>query len=785
MTTSHHSARVPLLLGAAALVLGGLAAVAPAHAAPVSTVHTAVAAPTPPTPDGHMGHYPVASFAADAAKLPAALVTALKRDLGISPEEYYADATAAADAARTLTALKHAGVRVRGSRMEGTAYHVYVSTDVDAAAVRNLGAVPERGRFDVADYHHRSFVPAGDVYDGSGYYWQNSDPAPLATLCSVGFTGFKVSTGARQIATAGHCFESINTINGSIDSLAVSPAGNFNGASDSGLLGDLVPGSNQFGSGYDSGLIGVTGGAVVQKTSALTWGGGAGAPLGSAPVPVYDVSAPTIGMPVCKSGIRTGWSCGSVLDVDTTIDVGAQTVNSVVTSECVLPGDSGGPLLSAGWAIGVISASTSSTSCAGDYFSTAFAMVSLDNSKPTIEQQHPDWEPSITVPTPVITAPAAAGVATSFIGGQVNTRSLSLKANLFVDGSVTPITVAAPGGAFTIPLTSVSAGTHTYTLTLNWGTWSSSAPISGSFRKVDVTQIAGADRFVNADLIAKQAYPSGTGTVYVTNGYNYPDALSAGPVAVRDHAPILLTTPTSLPSDVVSTINTLNPTNIIVLGGINSVSDSVFSTLQGLVDDPSHVTRIGGADRFDASRNLAETFGTATTVFISNGFNFPDALSAGPAASTVNAPVLLVNGPSSSLPAATLQLFTDLGTTHVVIAGGPNSVSPAIESQLDSLFGGANVTRLGGADRYEASKNINAAYFTSVPGAMIATGENFPDALAGGAYAGSLGEPLYTVHHDCIPTSTSAALASIGVNSLVLLGGINTLNNSVFTLTHC
>jgi putative cell wall-binding protein len=261
--------------------------------------------------------------------------------------------------------------------------------------------------------------------------------------------------------------------------------------------------------------------------------------------------------------------------------------------------------------------------------------------------------------------------------------------------------------------------------------------------------------------------------------------LSAGPVAVRDHAPILLTTPTSLPSDVVSTINTLNPTNIIVLGGINSVSDSVFSTLQGLVDDPSHVTRIGGADRFDASRNLAETFGTATTVFISNGFNFPDALSAGPAASTVNAPVLLVNGPASSLPAATLQLFTDLGTTHVVIAGGPNSVSLAIESQLDSLFGGANVTRLGGADRYEASKNINAAYFTSVPGAMIATGENFPDALAGGAYAGSLGEPLYTVHHDCIPTSTSAALASIGVTSLVLLGGPNTLNNSVFTLTHC
>lgn len=785
MVIGVRSAPGRAIIVAGAFVIGAVAAVSPAVAAPVmAPIAKATAAPTPPTPpspDGRMGQYPLGSFAADAAKLPAALVAALKRDLGISGEQYEAEAAAAADAARTLTALKHQGVHVRGSRLQGTTLRVYVSSDADAAAASKLGAVADRGSFTVPDYSQRSFVPASSIYDGSGFYW--SDGA-TDTICSVGYTGFKISTGSRQIATAGHCFENIDTISGHIDSLSFTQAGNFDTMSDSGLLGDLHAGSNQFGSGYDSGLIDVTGGSAVQQSSALTWGGGGGAPLASAPTPIYDVTSPVVGMPVCKSGVRTGWSCGSVLDVDQSVTVGSVTVNSIITSECVLPGDSGGAVMAAGWAIGVVSASTSGTSCSGDYFSTAFSLISPGGYQ-SIEQQNPDWEPSVTVPTPIVTAPATSGVATSFIGGQVNTRSFSLQANLYVDGSTTPITAPAGYGVFDIPLTSVSAGTHSYTLTLSWGTWSVSSPVSGTFRKVDVSRIQGADRFVNADDIAKQAYPSGADTVYVTNGYNYPDALSAGPVAVRSHAPILLTTPTSLPSDVSSTIQTLNPTHIVVLGGVNSVSDSVFTALQALVSDPSNVTRIGGADRFDASRNLAETFGTASTIFISNGFNFPDALSAGPAASTVGAPVLLVNGPASSLPTATLQLFTDLGVTHVVITGGPNSVSPAIESQLDGIFGAGNVTRLGGADRYEASKNINAAYFASASGAFIATGENFPDALAGGAYAGALGEPLYTVHHDCIPNSTSASMASIGVDQVTLLGGINTLTSAVSELAHC
>lgn len=770
-----------------ALVLAIPVASASASATPASPALAAATQhainPTPPIPPapGQRRDYPSSDFAAAAAKLPAALVAAIHRDLGITSEAYLAQAAAADDASRTLMALKQEGVTIRGSRMEGTLLRAYVSNQADAAAVEKLGAVADLGPVVVAPKPPAAFVKASDVYDGSAYEWNDGTSA---TFCSVGFGGFQVSTGARQSVTAGHCFENINTIQGQIHSVSMPVAGNYGSATDAGVLGDLAAGSNTFGGGNDSALIAVTGASVVQKPSALTWGGGAGAPLASSPTPIYDVSTASVGESVCKSGSRTGWSCGTVLAVDEIISVGGSAVNAVLTTACVLPGDSGGALIAGNFALGVISASTAATSCGASTQSAAFQMVSPGGGA-SIARSHPDWEPAVTIPTPNVTAPSSAGAATNFLGGQVASTSQSLIAKLYVDGSTAPITSPAPYGVFNIPLTSVAAGTHSYELKLTWGTWSTSTSLSGTFRKVSEARIAGSDRFVNADLIAKQAYPSGATTVYVTNGLNYPDALSAGPVAVRDGAPILLTLPTSLPADVSSTITTLHPANIVVLGGVNSVSSDVFQTLQALVADPTKVIRVGGADRFDASRNLASTYGTAATVFISNGLNFPDALSAGPAAATVNAPLLLVNGPQSSLPAETLQLFSHLGTSKIVIVGGPNSVSPSIESQLDGIFGSANVVRFGGATRYDASVNINAAYFRTATGAMIATGEIFPDALAGGAYAGKLGEPLYTVPHNCVPGATSAAIASLGVDSVLLLGGTNTLYATVGTLNKC
>ncbi|WP_291050542.1 cell wall-binding repeat-containing protein [Herbiconiux sp.] len=297
------------------------------------------------------------------------------------------------------------------------------------------------------------------------------------------------------------------------------------------------------------------------------------------------------------------------------------------------------------------------------------------------------------------------------------------------------------------------------------------------------SRISAPDRFSNAVEIAKAAFPGTAPVVYVATGLNYPDALGAGAAASNAGGPLLLTTPAALPAGVKAEIKRLDPDQIVVVGGPNSVSDAVFTELKALAPN---VVRQGGADRYEASRNIVGgRFEHATTAFLATGANFPDALSATSAAASQNAPVILVPGSNPSLDGPTLALLTRLGVTDITITGGPNSVSPAIEAQLKSAYGASHVTRLGGADRFEASATINSRFFDSASEVFLATGGNFPDALAGGVLAASKSAPLLVVHGDCVPATTLAAIRSWGATKITLIGGPASLDPKVATLRPC
>jgi putative cell wall-binding protein len=299
----------------------------------------------------------------------------------------------------------------------------------------------------------------------------------------------------------------------------------------------------------------------------------------------------------------------------------------------------------------------------------------------------------------------------------------------------------------------------------------------------ETARIQAPDRFSNAVEIAKNAFPSGAPVVYVATGLNYPDALGAGAAAASAGGPLLLTAPNELPAAAKAEIEFLGPQKIVVVGGPNSVSQAVFAQLQGMA--PS-VVRQGGADRYEASRNIvAGQFDHATTAFIATGANFPDALSATSAAAGQNAPVILIPGANASVDQPTLDLLDSRGVTDVTITGGPNSVSPAIETQLKAKYGADHVTRIGGADRFEASTAINTRYFASASEAFVATGSNFPDALAGGVLAAVRSAPLLVVHGDCVPASTLDALHSWGVTKVTLIGGPASLTPAVASLQQC
>ncbi|MBN9154220.1 MAG: cell wall-binding repeat-containing protein [Microbacterium sp.] len=308
----------------------------------------------------------------------------------------------------------------------------------------------------------------------------------------------------------------------------------------------------------------------------------------------------------------------------------------------------------------------------------------------------------------------------------------------------------------------------------------------------DVGRVAGADRFGTAVEVSQSIYPSGSpDVVYLANGMNYPDALAAGPAAIK-HGGVLLTTgATSLPAATAAELTRLAPARIVVAGGTGAVSDAVLAAAKKAAQKGNAgvvVTRLGGASRYETGEKIvrdAFTAGGQSVAIVATGRNYPDALAAGPAAGYMGGPVILTDGNSSTLPAATKKLLTDLGVTLVIIAGGTGAVSTGIENGLKSAFGADHVVRFAGASRYDTAAEINANTFPATDFSLLASGANFPDALAGAPLAGSLGAPLFLTDPRCITQGAASGITDQRSNGVLLLGGQGALSTDVEQLLIC
>lgn len=320
------------------------------------------------------------------------------------------------------------------------------------------------------------------------------------------------------------------------------------------------------------------------------------------------------------------------------------------------------------------------------------------------------------------------------------------------------------------------------------------ADVTLDARSFSVPRITGQDRFDVGVNVSKALYPDGevptdgVPIVYIANGLNFPDALTAGPAATLQGGVVLLVAPTSIPVSVATELERLNPQRIVVAGGPASVSPAVFDQLTTFVETPTDVSRAGGSDRYDAGRNIVrdafDEVGSRIAI-ITTGRNFPDALSAGPAAASQNGAVILVDGSATSIDTPTRTLLTDLGVEHVYIAGGTASVSPGVESSLVSLLGEANVTRFAGRDRFEVGVLLSQEFFFDADVTFVATGFTFPDALTGGPLAGAYGAPLFLSRPECLPPAVAYDILDLDAHTVWLLGGPASLSPAVENLQLC
>ena len=210
----------------------------------------------------------------------------------------------------------------------------------------------------------------------------------------------------------------------------------------------------------------------------------------------------------------------------------------------------------------------------------------------------------------------------------------------------------------------------------------------------------------------------------------------------------------------------------------------VTALLAAFADRASATTldRLGGPDRYETAARVAERVrrdGRAgTTVLLTTGENFPDAVSAG---GWVGDAVILLTR-RTSIPTITLDMVSQSWVRDVVVVGGPSVVDETVVDRVRAL--GKSVVRRGGSDRYATSIAVSAASIAddSVSSVWVASGTSFADQLVAAAGARRSNGAFLIVRPSQAPNATTIneiqRIASSGatlqvIDSTAALGAVS------------
>lgn len=290
---------------------------------------------------------------------------------------------------------------------------------------------------------------------------------------------------------------------------------------------------------------------------------------------------------------------------------------------------------------------------------------------------------------------------------------------------------------------------------------------------------AGPSRVETAVSVARQTHATGE-TVLIGSAADYPDALAGAPLALGEHAPILLNPRDALHPAVAAELDRLGTSRALVLGGSAAIAEPVLAELRarGLA-----VERVGGATRFETAAEIAQRLPETATAYLVQGASpdpargWPDAVAVSGLAAAQQRPVLLTL--TDQLPAATRQALVDREIAQVVVVGGTVAVGDEVMRELGGM--GIAVERVHGPTRYDTSLEVarSGLAHTDLEASTVwlATGHNWPDSLAAGPAAARQGGLLLLVDGlDAGATpGTFAWLDDVGVAAAVLAGGPDVL----------
>ncbi len=282
-----------------------------------------------------------------------------------------------------------------------------------------------------------------------------------------------------------------------------------------------------------------------------------------------------------------------------------------------------------------------------------------------------------------------------------------------------------------------------------------------------VNRTAGGNRYDTSTKTALEAYPSGAETVIIARGDdqgNFADALAASYLAGVEKAPILLTSPGSLPQEIEAAIKKLGAKKAYVLGGELAVSQAVASKLKSL---GLEVERIQGQNRYATAAAIAARGGQTETAIVVSGFAPADSLVAGPLAFSREFPILLAD--KNSVPAETKQAIADLGIKNIIVIGGESAVSKAVYSELKAK------ERYCGQSRIETSLDVAEKCFKTSEDFSIVGYLKLADAVG----AAVSGNPIIYVKNDISDVKDYLKGAAAADTNFTIFGGALAVSNTV------
>ena len=251
-------------------------------------------------------------------------------------------------------------------------------------------------------------------------------------------------------------------------------------------------------------------------------------------------------------------------------------------------------------------------------------------------------------------------------------------------------------------------------------------------------RLAGQTRYDTAVAIAQDGWNQSDYAI-LAYGENYPDALSAAPLAKKYDAPILLTNGNNLPAITKETLINLQVKNVFIVGGTGVIPSSIDAELQSM---KITVTRIAGQDRYDTAIKVAQQLPSPTEIFVVTGEDYPDALSIAPVAAIKQEPIILV--PKDYMPDSVNAYINVNKISKTYVVGSSTDIAESVYNQFPG------VERIIGVDKYARNLNINLRFvdvFKSYD-VCLATGEGFADALTGAVYAAKKNLPVILVNSD-------------------------------------